>query len=100
MWLLMSRVPCAESAKITLLAHARFVLDAWWHANQVRPHRKPSGRAPAEVADECVRGVCPRRVFITSTNNHEKRDLASDWQRSREHVTGGQGALAQAGAYP
>ncbi|OQW46653.1 MAG: transposase [Proteobacteria bacterium SG_bin6] len=70
------RDECLNETLFTSLAHARFVLDAWWHDyNHVRPHSKLGGKTPAEIAGQRVRGHAPGYVAIPSTNHHEGAGL-------------------------
>ena len=56
----------------TSLADARFALAAWRHDyNTVRPHSKPGGQTPAEIAGQRVWEHAPRHVSIPSNNHHE-----------------------------
>jgi len=51
------RDECLNDKLFTPLAHAGFVLDAWRHDHDhVRPHSKPGGKAPAEIAGQRVGG--------------------------------------------
>ena len=54
------RDECQGETLFTSLAHARFVLMAWWHdLNHVRPHSKLGGQTLAEIAGQLSWGPAP-----------------------------------------
>ena len=66
------RDECQGETLFTSLAHARFVLMAWWHdLNHVRPHSKLGGQTLAEIAGQWSWGHAPRTIGIPSINHLE-----------------------------
>jgi putative transposase len=71
------RDECLNETLFTAMPQARAVLATWRQDyNTIRPHSKPGGRTPAEIADQRGWGHAPNPVANPSTIRHQGRGVS------------------------